>query len=137
MLGESEVKGLMDLMSSLADAMGPARDREAKAKIALERAQGVLTETIQSRTLEIASRDEIAGAVDPRTGRTNEKWATLLTEKELSEDADVQKAIGKFNNAQEALYEAQVAVFNLSDKLGMAKATANLLAAYMNLQGGK
>jgi hypothetical protein len=133
---EAQVEGMLGNMARLADLMGEVRAKEAQAKMDFEKAQNNLNAVSQARTIDIASSPEMAEIVDPRTGRSNEKWANIMVEEKLRADPEFGKALASFGNAQKALYEAQVEVFNVSDKLGMAKASANLLAAYMGLAKG-
>jgi hypothetical protein len=134
---KDQIEGMLGNMARLADLMGTMRSKECTAKIDFETAQNNLNATSQARTIDIASSPEMADLTDPRTGRSNEKWANIMVEEKLRQDPEFGKALASFQNAQRALYEAQVEVFNVSDKLGMAKASANLLAAYMGLSGGK
>lgn len=128
---QERVEALMQSLEKVQQASETARRKEAEAKIAFEKAQSRLGRLVFQREMEMYQRPDIQQAVDPVTGEPSKEWAKQLVRSLLEVDDEYLGWIGEHEEAKQQYEYAQIEHVNKTEKLGMLKAQARLLAVML------
>ena len=140
------------LQQTIMERLMKARQADAKAKVALERAalNASQEEEFLARLYQMKVYDTVTAPeweevkVDPRTGEMSDKWAEIVVERVLQKDEEWADKLGKAHKAQEAHTEARSAchqtkakVDNMMDQLTTARSQASTTAAWLRFLAGE
>jgi len=140
------------LQQTVMERLMKARQADADAKVALERAalnatqeEEFLARLYQMKTYGIVTAKEWDDVkIDPRTGELNQKWAEIVVERLLQQDEEWTNKLGKAYKAQEAhtsarsaCHETKAKVDNLMDQLITARSQAATVSGWLRFLAGE
>lgn len=143
---EQIVNANLVLQQTTMERLMKARQEDADAKVALERAaldtsqeEEFLSRMYMQKTYEVVTASEWEEVkVDPRTGELSENWSEIVIERALQNDQEWAEKLGKSHQTQEAHTEARstchqtkAKVDNLMDQLNTARSQSLTIAAWL------
>ena len=131
-----QATGLLNALQVKQRALTEYRTREAEYKMKYDRIKSNADEEVTKLLIEIAQDPEIAGSLDPRTGKANADWAKLLTQSRLQQDPRFIELAVAGKDAEDSYYMAQVQTQDLADQLGTLRISSGLLSSLLNYMGG-
>ena len=130
---KAQALGIIDLQNALSTRLSDFRMKEIKSRIEFEKAKIALSDLTRHKTIELSHLPQIAGAVDPKTGKPNKEFSEFLLDEEMRNDTEFRAQLVYFYNAQESYFEAQNNMLDVAEQLSVAKSQARLLGALMIL----
>jgi hypothetical protein len=131
-----QAKGMLNAMREKQEVLTSYRIQEAENKMRYDRIKSNADEEVTKLLIEIAQDPEIAGSLDPRTGKANADWAKLLTQSRLQQDPRFIELAVAGKDAEDSYYMAQVKTQDLADQLGTLRISSGLLSSLLNYMGG-
>ena len=123
-----EGQALLDAMKETAEAM----EKQRKVVRAAQRKQEDCQNSLDTyRNTFIMMNAESLASPDPRTGRTNQEWTAMQTEKFLQNDPQYMKLFETAVAALRELQDANDEMQNLVEYLGMFKSSSRLMSSML------
>lgn len=134
---KAQARHIIDHMNELSSRLSEFRGREVKCRINFERAKVELAAATSHKTIELSHLPHLAGAIDPKTGKSNADFSKFLLDEEMRNDDEFRIQIVQFYEAQESYYEAQNDMLDVAEQLSVAKSQARLVAAILTLEAAE
>lgn len=129
-----ETEGVIARLDELSALLSTRRTEETQARIAHEKAKESMAKVHRDRIIELSP--DLAGTVDPKTGKSNKEYTEMVMHRALEQDVDYVRELQNLWETQEAQALAQTASVNVADELGVTRTKARLLAALLEFAHG-